>query len=84
MKNKNDAKFIKGIVDDQLSREILRRNSYGYSEIKQPISREYCVDFNVVNLTDSINLLIDDIQNMTKVSCITMKLENNITMVRLC
>ena len=83
MKNENDAKFIKGIINHQLRKEPWSAvHIGGFAAIKQPISGEFVVDFNVTFVTDSIKELLDDVQNITKRDCLIIKNKENI-MIRI-
>lgn len=83
MKNENDAKFIKGIINDQLRKEPWSTVHIDwFAAIKQPTSGEFVVDFNVTCVTDSIEELLDDVQNITKRDCLMIKNKENI-MIRI-
>ena len=70
MKNVNDAKFIKGLVNDQLDRELFTRLKFANVTT---VNGEYVVDFSVVTVTKTINELIEDVQNISKCECIVVK-----------
>ena len=70
MKNVNDAKFIKGLVNDQLDRELFTRLKFANVTT---VNGEYVVDFSVVTVTKTINELIEDVQNIAKCECIVVK-----------
>lgn len=80
MKRLNDAKFIKGVVNDQLEKDFDVR--CGFSEIKTNELNEYYVEFNVYEVNDNIQLLIDDIQSIARVSCIKTKILNGTSNIR--
>lgn len=81
MQNENNAKFVKGIVNDQLSREPYTNVPNGLSSISKR-NGEYIVDFYVSEFTDSIKELLDDVQNITKCQSIVIVNKNNV-MIRL-
>lgn len=77
MKNLNDAKFVKGIIDDQLEKECVSNFYFSFSKINKNDINEYYVEFNVAKMNGNIELLIDDIQYITKFSCIITREESN-------
>lgn len=77
MKNLNDAKFVKGIIDDQLEKECISNFYFSFSKIIKNDINEYYVEFNIVKMNDDIELLIDDIQSLTKFSCLITREERN-------
>lgn len=71
MINKNDAKFIRGIVNDQLERERLFNTTFcNESIIRYTNAKKYCVMFIVNSINDNISELISDIQSIANVSCL--------------
>lgn len=83
MKNENDAKFVKGIINNQLRKEpwsIVHID--GFAVIKQPTYGEFVVDFIVTSVTDSIEELLNDVQSITKRDCLMIKNKENV-MIRI-
>ncbi|MBR6517541.1 MAG: hypothetical protein IKT40_11975 [Bacilli bacterium] len=63
---------------------MFRNVPNGLSVIKQSASREHYVDFFVAELTETIKELLDDIQNMFKVTCIVTNIKEGLIHIRFC